>query len=314
LRLFKIIPILLILASCERPSWLSFLQSNDTKEGKEVRELIETLPPEKGVVVERSLASGDLSKAVNTIVEAPNSDPDCDPIVEDTAVKNDNSLCPNQELAGKPVLYLGDSHSYIPSETSSGNGVRLGHKMIESIGSCPGTELHYHAACGSRPRSWIGSGKVSSPCGVTKRGPDGFKAENKGSTENLIKLSEDINPGHIIINLGDNMFNWRNENGLSVAYIGSESRLVNEMRDFIFEIPNESDCTWIGPAYHVPGSTYSKSNSAVDDMVRLIKEGINARCKFIDSRQMSGTTSPNDGLHMTRADSRRWADFVLSNL
>ena len=213
-------------------------------------------------------------------------------------------------FGGKDVLYIGDSHSYLTSK----NGSRMGNKIANRVKECGSSSFHYRGVCGSRPANWMPGKTPSSRCGVSSMGPDSFSTQNRGQTENLSTLSEKTGAKVVMINLGDNMFSWKSSGGRYNAYIRSSDSVQNEVSGLLKVLKEDQKCVWIGPAYHSPGKSYSKSNAVVDEMYEALDTAIGNRCKVIDSRPYFSNSLPNDGLHFTSGESSRWGSEIAKDL
>lgn len=229
--------------------------------------------------------------------------------VSESPVAEERGSC-EESFGSKSVLYIGDSHSYLRSR----EGNRMGNRVANRVKECGASEFHYRGVCGSRPLNWSGDRRPRSTCGVSEMGPQHFNTQNSGQTDNLDTLIRDTNAEVVMINLGDNMFNWRSRNGVREAYVSSQPSLVNEVRGLLQSLSVEQKCIWIGPTYHSRGSSYYKPNSAVDELYSILSTAINGRCRLMDSRDYFEETSPNDGLHLVPSESRRWGDSIARDL
>ena len=188
----------------------------------------------------------------------------------------------------------------------------MGNQVANKIKSCGASSFHYEGFCGSRPKHWFGGKKPSTSCGHSSMGEEGFHTSSKGKGDDLATLSEKTGAEHVMINLGDNMFNWRN--GKLTSYIGSPEAIITEVRGLVSELSNDQECTWIGPTYHSTGKSYHKLNETVDVMYDLLDMGIAGRCRLIDSRPVFESTSPNDGLHLVESESKVWGEKIAEKL
>lgn len=220
------------------------------------------------------------------------------------------------------VLYIGDSHSVITSVNPESE--RLGHRLINYYRE-NGQSVAYYASCGSRPRHWVLSGP-SNMCGNTiYSSSEGFNNTPSALSRlpNLSNLVTQNNPKTVVVNLGDNMFQFNRVNGLNVAKAPRDdgstaptrSQVVKEIKDLIALIPTGRECIWVGPTYHSPStSSYSKSNAEVDLMYSIISEALGDKCQLIDSRPVFNSTRPNDGLHLVDSESRTWGDAIVNKI
>ncbi len=222
-----------------------------------------------------------------------------------------NPECPTNRYLGMKIVYIGDSHSYL----RKANGQRMGNQVFNALNTCGASSITYAAACGSRPRNWKRDSTPKSTCGITSFHSSGkFQKSTKGSLPNLSTLIENNDADLVIINLGDNMFNWHSSGGLRHARSPSNSSLQNEVQSLTKDIPTETQCIWIGPAYHSRGKSYHKSNTEVDKLYEGIKSGVAGKCTLVDSRSFFNQTSPNDGLHLTSSESKHWGEKLASTL
>ncbi len=281
--------------------------------GGSINQYTSTLPPDKAEHVRDSLSRGDLTRAVNRMVDPPVDGEDCGPQRAPASVPQGD--CPSERFENKSVLYLGDSHSVMPNNTAQGNDQRFGHVFGEKLQACAGTSLHYHAYCGSRPRSYTNENGPRTGCGATSWSPEGFNYQTSNDeAPNLSEMMEAAQPQEVVINLGDNMFGWRTVDGKREAYVPDPERLILEIDSMIDQVPEGATCSWIGPTYHAEGTLYRKSLLAVDQFYAVLQTAIQGRCRLIDSRPFFTTTSPNDGLHLIPSESSHWASEVLEAL
>jgi hypothetical protein len=306
----------ILLTSCE--TWQSFTGS--LKGNSEVKtsydDLVETLPPDKAETVRRSLDGGDITTAVNVVVAPPTDNANC--VTRVPASIESTDACPNLEYENSRVLYIGDSHSVIPKENPTSGSERLGNVVGDAIEACSGATLSYYAVCGSRPRSWTGDSQPSTRCGITEKNGDDFSYKYSRTestrTDNLQTIIKNTPPKHVLINLGDNMFSYKKVGGKSVASVGSRSSLTAEIEKMLNGLPHDATCSWVGPTYHKEGTLYKKTNAVVDEFYEVLSSAIGSRCELIDSRPFFSETSPNDGLHLIRSESRIWGQSILSEI
>lgn len=327
---------LLNFSSCE--TWNSFFTgSNDNP--TEYDQLVSTLPPGKSEAVVNSINRGDFTTAVNTVVSPPTGG-DCvvrspagnvvvNEELRDRPVEHLEETCPHEDFENKSILYIGDSHSVIPTQVAGENDRRLGHVVTGALIACAGAQVAYSAVCGSRPRSWTSSDRARSTCGITESSSAGFNYRystviGEGGNrvpvthraDNLETLVEKNSPQEAIINLGDNMFSWSREDGKSVASLPDPESSAQEISRMLDRLPANANCTWVGPTYHSSGSgsLYQKPNRVVDQFYTMLESTLRGRCSLIDSRPIFESTRPNDGLHLVRSESRRWGQEILRGL
>lgn len=211
----------------------------------------------------------------------------------------------------KSILYIGDSHSYISPNETPGQATRFGSALIAALGRDQHS-VHYYGACGASARTWA-TGPTTS-CGATKALPHRpMESRTQGRFESLSQLNSPAFDT-VIINLGDNLFNWQREGGKSRAAVRSSDEVIAQVRQLLASVRNNQECVWVGPTYHNEGSLYSKSNQAVDHMYRALNEALAGRCRLIDSRGFFSTTTPGDGLHFSDPESARWGSLVSAEI
>lgn len=210
------------------------------------------------------------------------------------------------------VLYIGDSHSHVSTQAPELTSRRFGHIFVQSL-SDRGHEISYFAACGSSPQSWVHGD--STTCGYTSWLKDVFRSSVQASFPGISSLYDRHLPEKIMINLGDNMFDWKSVGTKRQAFISSRT-VQNNVLPFLSKLPNltPENCLWIGPTYHIEGRLYKKSDSVVDELYSQLQASLADKCRLIDSRPMVLTVEPTDGLHHTNADSQAWANGVLEKL
>jgi len=209
-------------------------------------------------------------------------------------------------------LYLGDSHSYLATMAPAENSQRLGHVLIAGL-EAQGHQISYYAACGSEPGDWVRGS--STTCGYTARVGSSFQAPRSASFPALTSIYRPSEHAMIVINLGDNMFNWRQVGNKRVASVNTAGA-TQVMNAFMRVIPNATlaNCVWIGPTYHLEGSTYLKPDASVDQLYAVLEATLASKCRLIDARPMVVPVIPNDGLHHVNADSQAWGHGILSVL
>lgn len=205
------------------------------------------------------------------------------------------------------LLYIGDSHSHIREENPVSAKRRFGNIFYEGMKS-RGYEVSYYAACGSDPSDWI-NGSVTE-CGYTEVSGGKFLSVPKSPFPSVANLYS--SQSKIVINLGDNMFNWKTVAGKRVAEFNrySFTRSTNGFLRLLKGI-SPRNCTWIGPTYHIEGEIYLKADAVVDEFYENLKTHLAGRCSVIDSRPVVIPSVPNDGLHHVNGDSQAWAIGVL---
>lgn len=206
------------------------------------------------------------------------------------------------------ILYIGDSHSYIASLNPSADMARFGNVFLQKLES-EGHQVSYYAACGSEPEDWARGS--STTCGYSAKDNGQFKSSLSSTFPPLHTIYKPIHD-LLVINLGDNMFDWVKTNGKTTASLNMID-FNKKMNFFLDQLPSisESNCRWIGPTYHIEGRLYKKSDAAVDQLYTAFATTLHGKCQLIDSRSIIVTTTPGDGLHHTATDSRAWAAGIL---
>ncbi len=210
------------------------------------------------------------------------------------------------------VLYIGDSHSVVRSLTIEEDKRRFGNVFYDAL-VAQGHQVNFYAACGSSAEDWARGD--STTCGYTSIVDGKFTYSVEANFPALAKVYAPAKHSQVIVNLGDNMFDWKQNNGKREANF-SQSMLNVNINAFFAKLPamTSEQCTWIGPTYHVEGTNYRKSNAAVDQLYRSLGKLLADKCRLIDSRTLVIAREPNDGLHHSFADGQLWATGVLKLL
>lgn len=304
MRVFQHIILLITLCGCPglKNRGLDLDRSGNARDVQSFGELPENTTPTREKVIETALLNGDITDAVERAVEPVTTECHNGEVsAAPPAAESLPNTCESQRYSEKQVLYIGDSHSYL----RSADGNRMGNQVVTQLRQCGAAGVQYHGVCGSRPSSWMPGRTPSSTCGVSTITNSGFSTASNGRTRNIEQLQQDQNPGVVIINLGDNMFGW--SSGRSSI---NQDRVVSEVSALVGAIDEGRDCIWIGPTYHSPGSSYTKTNAHVDQMYTAIQRGLNGRCELVDSRPVFSSTRPNDGLHLTESESTQWGNSI----
>ncbi len=221
-------------------------------------------------------------------------------------------LCMTFSAFAEGLLYIGDSHSYIREQNPLPANKRFGNVFVEGMSS-RGFEVSYYAACGSAPIGWVRGSTTQ--CGYTAYADGSFSSVVTSAFPSVSKLYHPEKHSRVVINLGDNMFDWKTVRSKKEAAFNRGS-FINSINSFLALLPGISpeNCTWIGPTYHIEGSTYRKGNAAVDELYVNLNSLLSGRCSVIDARPIVVPTVPNDGLHHVNADSQALAEGVLNLL
>ncbi len=267
--------------------------------------------------------------AAGALEENPSREPASPVEVEqcDDATRNANRSTTHD------VFYLGDSHSAGSSRTDG----RMTQAIIEGLES-RGHNVDYLAACGMAAHSWAaGSAKRYNCAGYTRYingdwyyngGRVVTRTRSNGTTYRVTISDADHPPvsqyydpnrhDQVIINLGDNMFGWRDGNSRTPSAASIQSGV-----DSLFTAMQGLDpcnCQWVGPTYHRSGQPYNKSDSDVDAMYTALETVLDGRCQLIDSRPMINSPERGDGLHHYGRDgagvqySYRWGEGIIDRL
>ena len=209
------------------------------------------------------------------------------------------------------ILYIGDSHSHIRAQFPDEKAKRFGNIFIEGMNEL-GHKVSYYAACGSSPIGWVKGSTTS--CGYTSFTHDEFISITQSAFPSIQTIYLPQKHSKIIINLGDNMFDWKIVSGKRIAHLPAGT-VERGVRSFLAAIPDidESNCAWIGPTYHIEGTNYKKSDAMVDEFYSQLTMALQNKCQVIDSRSMVEVKIPNDGLHHVNEDSQAWARGVLAS-
>lgn len=209
------------------------------------------------------------------------------------------------------ILYIGDSHSHIRAQSLSEESKRFGNVFVEGM-SARGINVTYYAACGSAPIGWVKGSKTQ--CGYTSLDSGKFVSITESAFPSITSIYRPQVHSKIVINLGDNMFDWKIVSGKRIANLPAGT-VERGIKSFLAAIPhiNEENCAWVGPTYHIEGSNYRKPNAMVDEFYSQLEAALKDKCLVIDSRPMVDVKVPNDGLHHVNADSQAWANGVLAS-
>jgi hypothetical protein len=214
-----------------------------------------------------------------------------------------------QPALAQNILYIGDSHSYVATLSSDDASKRFGNVFIQEF-KARKIKLSYYSACGSSPQSWVTGSRTE--CGFTSYDQGEFISLTQATFASLTQILRPQEHTGIIVNLGDNMFNWKVTEGKRLATLGSQT-IKNKMSGFLKALSGK-DCIWIGPTYHATGSIYDKPDAIVDEFYAQLEVELKGTCRLIDSRSFVPKGHAGDGLHHNNADSRLWAEGVLSTL
>lgn len=214
--------------------------------------------------------------------------------------------------SAESFLYIGDSHSHIRQERPLPGNRRFGNVLVEGLRD-RGHEVSYYAACGSSPAGWIKGSRTE--CGYTVLDGNTFISTTKSNFPSVSEIYRAEKHTRILINHGDNMFDWKTVAGKRMASFNKFTfeRSIDGFLKLLTGATAET-CFWIGPTYHVEGANYRKMNAVVDDFYEHLPAALAGRCSIIDSRTLVVPTVPNDGLHHVNEDSQVWALGVLSFL
>lgn len=209
------------------------------------------------------------------------------------------------------VLYIGDSHSYISTLTPAEPNRRFGNLLIDELQKTA-QSITYYAACGSAPQGWVRG--ASTQCGFTVFDQNVFRSVTESKFPSFQEIYRPLEHTNILINLGDNMFDWKVVAGKRHAQLKADS-LKPKMQDFIGLLTQtKAKCIWIGPTYHEAGSIYIKDDLIVDELYAQLAQNLAGVCELIDSRPFVTKGHAGDGLHHSSADSRKWAEGVIQAL
>lgn len=261
------------------------------------------------IAIAENLTRKDLQKIISNVNESEQSLEKHGLPPSDCENCNEIQECKSY-VKGKRVLYIGDSHSYLHKS----HGTRMGNLVYSKIKACGASDIRYEAFCGSRPADYTAKRTPKTSCGHSTFSNQNFKTSKTGAGIGLKALSAESKAEHVVINLGDNMFSGKKENGKTKLYLSSRDKASEEIKALLNDLTTDQKCTWIGPVYHSPGKYYSKANREVDKLYSVLKESIQSRCRLIDSRNYFTTTHPNDGLHLTNEESEIWGIHLANDI
>ncbi len=246
--------------------------------------------------------------------ENPSRDPASPVEVEqcDDATRNANRATTHD------VFYLGDSHSAGSSRTDG----RMTQAIISGLES-RGHNIDFIAACGMGARTWASGSAQRYNCGGFSRYING-NFQYTGNVTDYPSVTNYYNPSHhdqVIINLGDNMFDWYRSGGRVHSRVNA-AQVKRDVDALTRAMPglNPCNCQWVGPTYHEFGRVWHKQDTHVDDMYEALAEALDGTCEIIDSRPMVNSPERGDGLHHYQRDasgvqySYRWGEGIIDRL
>ncbi len=183
------------------------------------------------------------------------------------------------------ILYIGDSHS-------------VNETMRTELQSNLGPSVAYYASCGSHSIHWA-KGGFKSRCG-------NYNAPSTPSMERLLIKEK---PKKLIIELGDNHFEWIGNNPRRA--VGIPANAGKYMNALLAKVDDSTPCYWVGPTWGSRGGSYFKSDAMVDEMYATIKKAVGHRCEIVDCRNAVSRNSTGDGLHHHNKEaSKAWAGCI----
>ncbi len=201
------------------------------------------------------------------------------------------------ELPRRQTLLIGDSHMV-------GHFGKQLHKLLEEEGSTPltvavGATRPVHYVRGSRAKFFARRGGV----GVV-RWHEGKKMRLSRVPKLASLVSGDNPPKKVVIGFGTNMAgHMHNSKGRRKEY--------SAVTKLLSQLPEDAACIWVGP----PVSRRKKVTRYLQRTVDVISAGIEDRCQFIDSRDITTLAMlSRDGVHLSKRGGKLWADRVISRM
>ena len=227
---------------------------------------------------------------------------------------------------GKPmpskerILFIGDSHSCFSGLSPKRFSSTIYDKLAKD-----GYAVALYAACGASAKSWAAGGATM--CGYRMLTTDGKSVfEKRGKFPPAALLVRNYKPDRIIIELGDNLFQWKKgEDGLSRNLVNKKD-VESQVQLLLAAISNESPkllrpdsnnrprCLWIGPTKGGKGPVYEKSPEELKAMADALQNILAGKCLFIDSTDMIGSYAGPDGLHLCDRLSADWGSRALEQI
>lgn len=160
----------------------------------------------------------------------------------------------------------------------------MGQGLADRIQKTQGHYVDKHAVVGASAKSWL-----------NKYGYEKLIVEKKFDT--------------LIIGLGTN----------DIAQSCHQSALSPDfIQKILRKIPPNKDCYWIGPPGYTRGRLINlcDSEKKYSAFVDQIKEVVQTKCTFVDSRKFSQLTDylAKDTVHFSEEGGAYWADHVFSQL
>lgn len=190
------------------------------------------------------------------------------------------------DSASDNVLYIGDSHS-------------VNEKMRTELQGSLGNKVTYHASCGSNALHWA-KGGYTSRCGQYNADP----------TPSLERLMIKEKPSKVVIELGDNHFEWDGRNPHRATAVHKHTERY--VKALLASLDEHTPCYWVGPTWGSRGRDYFKSDEMVEAMYATLKKAVEPRCQIVDCRNAVSRSSRGDGLHHHNDEAAKaWAACIV---
>ncbi|MCC7443142.1 MAG: SGNH/GDSL hydrolase family protein [Bdellovibrionales bacterium] len=170
------------------------------------------------------------------------------------------SVSLSQGSEAPSILHIGDSHTV----------GTYGETIDVLLRSIPGARVKTVGSCGISPNGFLDG--LTTSCGLKVYGLDQLEvSSNNVKTPKIDDLLSEVRPTLVVIELGANQIN-------------TATSQPNVQREFVDRLVSKivatgASCLWVGPPHgrNKPEPKYS-------NLVRLLQEGIDGRCAFLDSR------------------------------
>lgn len=217
-------------------------------------------------------------------------------------------------VAGEPILIIGDSHVY----------GAFGESLYQTLEKQSGDQVHLYGAVGATALTYtaLDDEKRTVKLGYRERSVSKSKevqAKSLALVPQIEKLIDEIKPKVIIIELGDNFADYRNQKNDGIK------KNIDEMVSAIRASKRPIKCFWVSPLWTSQDAInpYGKTNFRLKEVIHQIKQQAEPVCELVDSTKDLGL-DPNsvktgkDGLHFTNESGRKWGtaagDFIITRI
>ncbi len=205
------------------------------------------------------------------------------------------------------ILLIGDSHSEGP----------FGETLTQEIRKQPGTQVTRYGLVGASPRHYfqISPEQRTLKMGFVEDLNGKISRAKVGTAPNISDLVSRISPKHVVIELGENLYDYKSGQL-------HEKLWQNEVTKLLSKIPANIPCTWVLPTWtnQEKRPPYQKSNAYLKLANEKMKSFIGDRCQVISGTEITELTPENietvkgDWLHQQKGSGERWARAVLNRM